>query len=112
MENSNPVLRYDQNYIVIWGYWNKPDEILAQKDSDYYQAINALRALQKGILSRQEYMTLMQKTKEKLAEMRIEDLCFSGKHKLLSMDSSGKLIKDDDGFPEVRICNFELFKKC
>jgi len=53
----------------------------------------------------------MQRTKEQLADIGFVDLGFRGNHKLLSLDSAGALIKDDDELLEVRICNFELFKR-
>ena len=53
----------------------------------------------------------MQITKDKLATAGIEDLNFRGNHILLSVDSSGQLVKDHKGIPEIRICTFELLKK-
>lgn len=111
MQNGEPVLRRDKDYIVIWGYWNKPDEILAEDDRDYYQPIDALRALHSGILSDEEYMALMQEVKERLNTIGIEDLAFSGHHKLLSLNTSGDVVKNSAGMPEVRICNFELIRR-
>ena len=108
---GGPILRHDRDYIVIWGYWNKPDESLAEEDGDYYEPVDALRALHTGLLSRAEYMALMQTTKERLARIGIEDLSFGGHHKLLSLDASGNLVKDASGMTEVRICNFELMKR-
>jgi hypothetical protein len=111
MPDGEPILRRDRDYIVIWGYWNKPDESLAEDDRDYYQPVDALRALHTGILSDKEYMELMQTTKKKLQRIGIEDLAFNGHHKLLSIDTSGDLVRDDTGMPEVHICNFELMKR-
>lgn len=111
IQNGKPILRHDRDYIVIWGYWNKPDESLAEDDRDYYQPVDALHALHSGVLNNNEYMALMQTTKERLQRIGIEDLSFSGHHKLLSLDASGSLVKDGTGMPEVRICNFELMKR-
>ncbi|MBN1675158.1 MAG: hypothetical protein JXR37_29225 [Kiritimatiellae bacterium] len=105
-----PVLREDREYIVIWGYWNKPDELLAVQDSDYYQGIDALHALRQGLLSKTAYLDLMRKVRDRLASIGIEDLNLRGNHLLLSLDNSGQLLLDPDGFPQVRICNFELLR--
>lgn len=111
LPDGAPMLRRDRDYIVIWGYWNKPDELLAIEDRDYYQAIDALHALKNGIITEETYMALMQRMKDRLVDIGIEDLDLRGNHKLLSLDSSGKMLTDEEGFPEVRICNLELMKR-
>ena len=108
--DGEPILRRDHDYITIWGYWNGPDEMLASKDGDYYKGMDALRAYRKGILSETDYVSLMQNTTMRLKEAGIEDLNLRGTHLLLSLDSSGRLVLDDRGAPEVRICNFELLR--
>jgi len=105
------ILRQDRDYIIIWGYWNKPDPALAEDDRDHYEPVDALRALHTGILSYDEYMSLMQHTKEKMQAAGVEDLSFSGRHKLLSLTSAGTLMRDEAGMPEVRISNFELVRR-
>ena len=106
-----PILRKDHNYIIIWGYWNGPDERLAEKDGDYLEGINALYAYRDGMITRDEYIALLNKKKERLIKAGIEDLNLRGSHLLLSRDSSGKLLKNSEGITEMRICNFELLKK-
>ncbi|OGS21229.1 MAG: hypothetical protein A2252_06050 [Elusimicrobia bacterium RIFOXYA2_FULL_39_19] len=105
------VLEKDRDYITIWGYWNGPDEKLAAKDGDYYEGISALRACREGIISQEEYLSLLQTLKEKLSKENIEDLNLRGNHILLSLDCTGTLIKDKSGIPEMRICNFEFLKR-
>jgi len=106
-----PVLRRDREYIIVWGYWNKPDEMLAEQDGEYYHAIDALRAWRQGILSQEQYIELVLKTKTRLASVGVEDLNLRGNHLLLSLDSSGQLVLDGEGDPQVRICNFELLRR-
>lgn len=109
--DGNPILRDDRDYILIWGYWNGPDEKLADEDGNYYTGINALRALHDGIISRQKYIELIEAAKKKLLECGVEDLNLRGSHLLLSiLASTGHLITDSNNLPEVRICNFELLK--
>ena len=109
--DHHPVLRKDGTYVIIWGYWNGPDERLAVKDGDYLEGINALAAYRKGLLTQEAYIDLIDKKKEKLLKSGIEDLNLSGTHILLSLDSSDALVRDGDGLPEMRICNFELLKR-
>ena len=106
-----PVLRSDRDYIVAWGYWNKPDSSLADDDKDHYEPIDALRALQAGILTRDEYMALMHRIREDMEQLGFEDLSFSGRHKLLSLDKTGQLIRDEEDHLEVHITNFELVRR-
>ncbi|MBN2440256.1 MAG: hypothetical protein JXJ04_02895 [Spirochaetales bacterium] len=108
--DNKPVLRDDRNYMLIWGYWNGPDEKLAVLDGDYYKGINALDAYRKNIISLDDYLSVVKRKKDKLQQVGIEDLNLGGRHLLLSLDSSGAIVKDKDGLPEVRICNFEFLK--
>ncbi|KPJ87376.1 MAG: hypothetical protein AMS17_08700 [Spirochaetes bacterium DG_61] len=109
--DGNPILRKDYKYIIIWGYWNGPDEKLAAKDGDYLEGISALNAYRKDMISRDEYIQLLRRKEERLKKVGFEDLHLRGSHVLLSLDSIGNLLKDYEGIPEMRICNFELLKK-
>ncbi|HUV06883.1 MAG TPA: hypothetical protein VMX75_04080, partial [Spirochaetia bacterium] len=105
------ILRKDHKYVIIWGYWNGPDDRLATQDGDYLEGINALSAYREGLLNQDEYITLCRRKKERLEAVGIEDLNLRGTHLLLSLDSSGTLVKDHEGIPEMRVCNFELLKR-
>jgi hypothetical protein len=111
MKYGDPILKKDHNYIIIWGYWNGPDEKLAEKDGDYLEGISALQAYRNGIITRKEYIALLRKKEERLANVGIEDLHLRGSHVLLSLDRTGMLIRDAEGVPDMRICNFELLKR-
>jgi len=106
-----PILKKNRDYIIIWGYWNGPDEKLVAKDGDYYEGVDTLRAYREGIITEEKYITLLQVAKEKLSKVGIEDLNLRGNHLLLSLDVTGSLITDNQGMPEIRICNFEFLKR-
>jgi hypothetical protein len=108
---GTPVLRRDRDYIIIWGFWNKPDEMLAQQDGEYYKATDALHALRSGLLSKEQYLDLVQKTRDRLAAVGVTDLNLRGNHLLLSAMESGQFVRNEDGSLNVHICNFELLKK-
>ena len=108
---GKPVLNPNRTYIIIWGYWNGPDEQLAIRDGDYQQGINALRAYRERLISEELYIDLLLRTRERLALVGIEDMNLRGRHLLLSLNTNGDLIKDERDFPEVRICNFELLRR-
>jgi len=106
-----PVLRPERDYIGIWGYWNKPDEDLAQADRDHYQSMDALQAMQRGILERDAYLDLMSRVYDRLATVGITDLNLRGNHILVAVDATGNLVRHADGLPEMRIFSFELLRR-
>jgi hypothetical protein len=109
--HDKPILKKDRDYIIIWGFWNGPDEKLASKDGDYYQGVNALYAFKSGIITEKKYLFLLKTIKDRLLSAGIEDLNLTGSHFLISIDEKGSLIKDIHGVPELRICNFQFLKR-
>jgi len=108
---GKPILKSNYDYIIIWGYWNGPDDMLAARDADYIEGVNALHAWRKGIITEEEYLGLMKNIKERLKILKVEDLNLRGTHILLSRQSNtGKLIRDQNSCPVLRICNFELLR--
>jgi hypothetical protein len=105
------ILRKRHDYIIIWGYWNGPDEMLAAKDEDVCRGINALDACRAGLVDQETYLQMMEATRRRLEKAGIEDLNLRGNHLLLSVDRAGRLLREPDGMPTVRICNFELLRQ-
>ncbi|MFH1567027.1 MAG: hypothetical protein ABIL09_03440, partial [Gemmatimonadota bacterium] len=109
--HDTPILTPDRDYITIWGYWNGPDEKLAVQDGDYLEGINALRAWREGFITEDTYVAMMERVRQQLKALSVEDLNLRGTHILLSRRvASGELLRDADGFPETRICTFELLR--
>ncbi len=108
---GHPILSRQHEYVTIWGYWNGPDEVLADKDEAIYRGIDALAAYREGRLSQRGYVRTMRAAKRRLAAIGIEDLSLRGNHLLLSIDRDQHLAVDEEGLPLTRICNFELLKK-
>ena len=108
---GHPVLGRRHDHILIWGYWNGPDEVLAAKDEQIYTGIDASAALGEGRITEEEYTRVMESTRRRLADAGIEDLNPTGRHVLLSLDRSGRLVAGPEGMPMVRICNFELLRR-
>jgi hypothetical protein len=105
------VLVRDHEYVVIWGYWNGPDDKLATKDGDYYEGVDTLRAYREGIISEQDYIALLQRTRKKLRRVGVEDLYTRGSHFLISIDSRGNIVRDERDKIEIRVCAFEFLKR-
>jgi hypothetical protein len=108
---GQPILQRNHVYIIIFGYWNGPDELLAQRDQDYVRGVSALAAYREGLIDETVYLRLMQRTRDRLIAVGTEDLNLRGNHLLLSVGQDGSLVVDPDGLPAVRICNFELLRR-
>ncbi len=108
---GEPAVRQDCDYITIWGYWNGPDELLAVQDGSYYTAVNVEQAQQQGLISAGMLNELLLATKAKLAATGFEDLSLKPDHLLMSLGPDGKIVLDETGKPELRLCNLELVRK-
>jgi len=108
--DGHPILGRHHEHIIIWGYWNGPDELLAVKDEEIYTGVDALTAYGQDRITEEEYNRVVETSEQRLAQAGIRDLNLRGSHLLLSLDRSGHLVTDDRGIPAVRICNFELLR--
>jgi hypothetical protein len=104
-------LQKGYNYIIVCGYWNGPDELIAVRDGEFYSGINLLHAYLEKIISQETFEDLMQREHDKLRSMGIEDLNLRAEQFMISLDNKGQLIMGNDGKPEVRCCNFEFLKR-
>jgi hypothetical protein len=109
--DGEPVVRKEYDYITIWGFWNGPDELLAEADGQFYHAVNAQRALANKLISSQTLQDLLHLKTERLARCGFEDLNLKPDHLLLSFNAAEELVIGSLGKPEVRLCNFELVRR-
>jgi hypothetical protein len=108
---GTPLLRRDRDYITVWGYWNGPDDMLAEDDTHRYRAFDAAAAHQQGLI---DGVTLDELLALKVAHLRacgFEDLRPKPDHLLVSVDHHDALVRDAEGKPDIRLCNFELVRK-
>jgi hypothetical protein len=108
---GEPLLRRDRDYITIWGFWNGPDEMLAEDDTRRYQALDAATAHGQGLIDEPTHQALVNLKKHHLNRHGFEDLRAKPDHLLVSFDADGQLLSDRDGHPDIRLCNFELVRK-
>jgi hypothetical protein len=109
--DGEPILKPTHNYITIWGFWNGPDERLAGPNPVYCEGISLLLARQSGYISHQDHDSLLDLHRQRLAGAGFEDLGLGGDHVLLAIESSGQLVRDRGGVPEMRHCSFQFVKR-
>ena len=109
--DGSPVLRPDHNYITVWGYWNGSDDLLARKDVDYCKGINLQQALDEERITADGLQDLMHRAARELAASGFEDLNPEPTHWLLSLTPQNELIRNENGAPALRMCNFGLVRR-
>jgi len=111
LPDSQPVLRRDHDYITVWGFWNGPDESLAERDAEYYTGVNLVNAYRRNLINEQEYDKLLEQVRQMLLDRGMEHLALKGNHVMISLNSKNELIRRPDGRLEVRLCNFESMRR-
>ncbi len=111
MPDGAPVLRRDHNYIMIWGYWNGLDEILATRDQGYCRGVNLQEAVTAGLITAVQQQALLERAASELAERGYEDLDLKPTHFMVSVSDEGKLLEDDRGQLALRMCNFSMVRR-
>jgi hypothetical protein len=109
--DGNPILRENRNYISIRGYYNGPDSWVADQKGLLCRPIDLVSACAKDMISTSEREGIFRKIKQKLLDISYDGSLLEGNDILLAMDPSGKLVRDDAGEFDARICNFELIKR-
>jgi len=107
-----PVLQRNHDYITIWGFWNGPDEQLAENDNLHYRGLNVWQALhEEKVISQADFEEFMNRARRRFERCHFEDLNLEPEHLLISIGPDGKLVRDTFGKVELRICNFELVRR-
>jgi hypothetical protein len=108
---GNPVLQENHNYITIRGYYNGPDQWVAEHEEALYTPVDLSKALYTRIISEEQCQDFLDTAKGRLrlhgfdgSSLRINDL-------LLAIDEKGQPMRNSSGEPVAIICNFELIWK-
>ena len=109
--DGSTALTPDHNYITVWGYWNGSDDLLARKDVEYCKGVNLQQALDDRLITADEFHGLMQRARLELAAAGFEDLNAEPTHWLLSLTPQNELIRNENGTPALRMCNFGLVRR-
>lgn len=107
-KDNQPILRNDRNYITIRGYYNGPDSWVAAQKGALFEPLDLLTARKRGVLTQEEAGNLLQITCSRLANVGYDGCLLELNDVIVTLDSSGTLVRDKESLPEARICNLEL----
>jgi hypothetical protein len=108
---GNPILQENHNYITIRGYYNGPDQWVAEHEGSLYIPVDLSKAVSRGIINESGCRTLLNNVKERLGHAGYDGSLLRANDLLLAISTNGELMKNNAGEPEVIICNLELIWK-
>jgi len=109
--DGNPVLQENRNYITIRGYYNGPDQWVAEHNDALYTPVDLSKAPYKGILDEARCLVLLANVKDKLKNSGYDGSLLQLNDLLLAVNDEGEIIRNKAGEPEVIICNLEVIWK-
>ncbi len=108
---GGPVLREDHNYITIRGYYNGPDQWVAEHEEALYTPMDLARAVYNRVINETQSREFLDAVKEKLKQHGFDGSSLKANDLLLAVDEKKEILKNASGEPMVLICNFELIWK-
>jgi hypothetical protein len=108
---GNPVLQENHNYITIRGYYNGPDQWVAEHEDALYTPVDLSKAVYSRIISDEQCLGFLEAIKEKLKQHGFDGSSLRPNDLLVAMDDKKQMMKNSSGEPVVLICNFELIWK-
>ncbi|MGE5894696.1 MAG: hypothetical protein ACM34I_11625 [bacterium] len=108
---GNPILQENRNYITIRGYYNGPDEYVAEHEGELFSSVDLDRAVRRGIITESQSRGLLARVIENARNVGYDGSLLKANDLLLVIDNKGNVIKQPSGDPKVIICNFELIWK-
>jgi hypothetical protein len=108
---GNPILQENHNFITIRGYYNGPDQWVAQQKGTLYVPVDLARAVTKDLIDETQCRLLLNKVKENLKDVGYDGSLLKPNDLLLATSDKNEIMRDSTGNPLVIICNFELIWK-
>lgn len=108
---GNPILQENHNFITIRGYYNGPDQWVAQQKGTLYIPVDLARAVTKDLIDETQCRLLLNKVKENLKDVGYDGSLLKPNDLLLATSDKNEIMRDSTGNPLVIICNFELIWK-
>ena len=111
LPDGQPLMRPDQDYITIWGWWRGVDDVEAFDDLPRWSAIDAAQAHRAGMLTQVRLDRIVRRQARRLRAAGYVDLNLRGEHILLSYRPGGSFKTDATGELESPHCNFEFVRR-
>jgi hypothetical protein len=108
---GNPILQETHNYITIRGYFNGPDQWVADHSDSLYTPVDLSKVPYRVFITESECERLLKKVKERLKSAGYDGSLLKSNDILLAVDDVGNIMRSASGNPEVIICNFEMIWK-
>jgi len=108
---GNPVLQENHNYITIRGYYNGPDQWVAEHEEALYTPVDLSKAVYINIISEEQCQDFLDAVKRKLKLHGFDGTSLKVNDLLLAIDDKQQIMENSSGDPVVIICNFELIWK-
>lgn len=106
-----PVLREDHNYITVRGYFNGPDNWVAEQHGPLCRPVpldqaHALQLIESGV-----YQSTFERIVSQAQSAGFDASLLAGNDVLIACAPNGELLRDASGELDARICNFELIRR-
>jgi hypothetical protein len=108
---GQPVLNENHNYITIRGYYNGPDEWVAVQKGQLCRPVDLKKAVHNAIFTVQEADKMRDRLISKMRNLGYDGTLLEINDMLVSINPENEILKDADGYPELRITNFEFIRK-
>jgi hypothetical protein len=109
--DGSPVLRADRNYVTIRGYFNGTDSWVSSHEGQLCQPVDLRKAAEENLIPREQCLRLLDATRARLRNLHYDGSLLELNDLLISIEPHGHIVRDAEGLPEARICNFELVYK-
>ena len=106
--DDEPILERGRNYVTIWDQWDGPIHPDDETEASVYRSLNVTEAVERDLVADQESDDLVVALGSRLEELGIEVARLRPEHLLLSIGPDQKLVRNDEGSLEFRLCNLQF----
>ncbi|MDA8101264.1 MAG: hypothetical protein M0042_16715 [Nitrospiraceae bacterium] len=109
--DGEPVLDVQHNYITIRGYYNGPDEWVAQAEGALLTPVDLVKAVRRKVIAEERSAAFRSRVIERLRDAGYDGTLLKANDLLIALDAEGRIMNDRSGQPMVIISNFEILWK-
>jgi hypothetical protein len=109
--DGSAVLRDSSNYILISGYFNGPDDWVAQHDGALLRPLDLRRAVEEGRIPAADAQFAVRSMRARLGRAGFDGGLLEERDLLIAIEPDGRVQHDASGVIETRICDFSLITR-